>query len=119
MTWDDFKTACFNRSHIPPRFGSGLRSLVYSTLVFFGISGGCTLVAHRRFQRLHCGQTARIDGTVLDVGLPRHTDIAVAQDGLDHDVGRATAAVSYNNSGLSCYGIDLLREQLFMGRVDC
>jgi hypothetical protein len=28
----------------------------------------------------------------------------VAQDGLDHDVGRAAAAVSYDNSGLSCYG---------------
>jgi hypothetical protein len=26
-----------------------LHSLVYSTLVFFGISFGCTLVAHCRF----------------------------------------------------------------------
>ena len=84
-----FKTACFNRSHIPPRFRSGLHSLVYSTFGFFGIGVGCTLVAHRRFERLHCRQTARIGGIGLDVRLPRYADVAVPQNRLDHDVGHA------------------------------
>jgi hypothetical protein len=69
--------------------GKALVPSVYQTYRFVIGRFGCTLVAHCRFQCLHCCQTAWIDSIILDVGLSGYASITMAQDRSDDNVGDA------------------------------
>jgi hypothetical protein len=79
-----FKTACFNRSHIPPT--ADKRRVINQ----FTTAGCCTdsqFVAQLAFQHFHSRQAAPIHRIVLDVRLTRYLHGAVTQDSLNHEIG--------------------------------